>query len=494
MSMHPSKALSFFSLALILGVALASFVAVPLGWLALLAAVFFAWASLDPGKLFIVALGASFFFSGFFLTINAISEQGISSVKDGEEIRGRAYVAAVTQSSAQYQNVHLEFRELKEDGESLRLLARVSRLENFYLGQEISARCRVREAATEMGGFNYRMFLLKDGVDGMCAEAQLSLVEGDGDKSAAFLLNLVLDKLRKPLEVSLPQPEGGLAAGMLFGKTDNLSENTKEMFARTGLTHIMAVSGSNVTVVGQYFFVLALSLGMWRSRASWAAAAGVVLFVLMVGFPASAVRAGIMALLALWARSVGRLSGAWRSLVAACALMVALNPLILRYDAGFQLSVLATAGMISLNPVATFFAPKAKVKKFFWEIFAATFSAQLFVYPLIAYSFGSFSVVALLSNMLVLPFVPLAMAFSAVVSLSGAFSVLLGDLAAFLAYPLLHWEAQVATFLGSLNFASLDIAFAWPAMLVAYAVIFWATWRSRILILKKKEYVEEGIF
>lgn len=441
----------------------------------------------------VAALCAAVFGAGAAYTQREISTAGISSYKEGEIVSGQARIPLAPESVGQYQKIVLEFEGLKEDGRNLRLLARADRFGDFSRGQQLFARCAVKQAEEDIDGFNYRMFLLKDGIDGICADPTFSPESKKADTLAALLDNF-LNVFSRPLEKFLPQPEAGLAIGMLFGKTDSLSANMQEMFSRTGLTHIMAVSGSNVTIIGQYFFLAALSLGMWRGKASWMAAIGITLFVLMVGFPASAIRAGIMALLSLWARSIGRFSSAWRALVFASALMVAFNPLILRFDAGFQLSVLATAGMISLNPVACAYVSKGKGKRFLWEIFSTTCSAQLFVYPLIAYSFGSVSVVALLANMLVLPVVPLAMAFSLLVSLGGALNGFLGGAAAILAYPVLHWESLVASSFGKLSFASREISFAWQAAVLSYLLILSGVFALRSLVARKKDYVEEGLF
>jgi competence protein ComEC len=95
---------------------------------------------------------------------------------------------------------------------------------------------------------------------------------------------------------------------------------------------------------------LAIALGLARPKAFWVAFIGIVIYVVMIGFPASAVRAAIMGILAIYAQKIGRSSSMMSLIVLAAAIMLALNPLLLLYDVGFQLSFLAVIGLIYFSP------------------------------------------------------------------------------------------------------------------------------------------------
>ena len=137
-----------------------------------------------------------------------------------------------------------------------------------------------------------------------------------------------------------------------------------------------------------------------------------MLFAIIVGGGPTVVRASIMALLALLARATGRIYDVTLALVIAGGLMVYNSPLILVYDIGFQLSFLATLGLIFLAPALEPYFKFLPKRFAFQEFFIATVSAQIAVLPWLLYKIGQLSLVALPVNVLILPVVPPAMLFS----------------------------------------------------------------------------------
>ena len=197
--------------------------------------------------------------------------------------------------------------------------------------------------------FYYRDYLRKDGILYLMDKPEVKLISrGNGNwlKSKLFeLKGRFLAKLGK----MIPGNEGKLSAGLLLGARNSLTEEMKEDFIRTGIIHVVVFSGYQLSVVGDnlmkvltFFFSVGASI--------WVAGTAIVLFTILVGAPSTAVRAAIMALLALWARALGREKDAVRIILLTIALMVLWNPFILRYDLSFQLSVLATVGVICVAP------------------------------------------------------------------------------------------------------------------------------------------------
>ena len=140
----------------------------------------------------------------------------------------------------------------------------------------------------------------------------------------------------------------------------------------------------------------------------------VTLFIVFVGGGSSVVRAGIMALLAYTARVNGRTTESVSLLFLATAIMSLYEPKMLIYDPGLHLSVLATLGIIILNP-SIFYKLNEYIKSsFFAEILSTTLSAQIMVTPYLMWYMGGFSFVGLLSNTIVLPVVPFVMIVGAV--------------------------------------------------------------------------------
>jgi ComEC/Rec2-related protein len=216
----------------------------------------------------------------------------------------------------------------------------------------------------------------------------------------------------------LPGDEGALLAGILYGER-GLSSDAAQAFRFAGMTHIIAVSGSNVTIVVACFVPLFLAFGYRRRFAIVLSVIAICTFVLFVGASASVVRAAIMGSLALLARAFGRRASASRLLVIAAAALTLVSPWTLAFDAGFALSFLATWGLMALGE------PMAKFLRFLPERFglreaaATTASATIATMPYQLWAFSSASLAGLLTNLLVLPFLGAVMA-------SGAVAVLIG--------------------------------------------------------------------
>jgi competence protein ComEC len=238
---------------------------------------------------------------------------------------------------------------------------------------------------------------------------------------------------------------------------------------------MVVLSGYNITVVINA--IARLLAWLPRTLRFGASGFGVAFFILMAGGAASAVRAGVMALLAMYARLSGRMFIALRALGVVAAGMVAWNPFTLAFDPSFQLSALATLGLVSFTPI--FFEHMRWVPERFGlrEIVASTLGTQLAVLPLLLFQNGNLSIVALPANLLALIPVPFAMTLSFVAAIAG---MLFGSYAVVLAFPayiVLAYIIGVAQLFASLPFASVSVAaFSVWWMFAAYALLFGGVW------------------
>ena len=283
------------------------------------------------------------------------------------------------------------------------------------------------------------------------------------------------------LEKNIPEPHVGLGEGLLLGIKQALGVNLEEVFRRTGIIHVVVLSGYNVMLVVLFvMYILAIFLPL-RSRAVVGVMA-IILFALIVGLSATVVRASIMAVLVLIAQSSGRQYDVLRGLFLAGLVMLLLNPYLLVYDVGFQLSFMATLGLILVAPqfetllvrVPTF----AGVRGFL----LATLATQIAVAPLLLYQMGQFSVVAVIVNVLVLPAVPFAMLLTFITGVLGSVSATLALPLAYSSYLILTYIISVATWFASLSFASISVvAFPFYFVPLAYGgialVFYWFYWR-----------------
>ena len=243
---------------------------------------------------------------------------------------------------------------------------------------------------------------------------------------------------------TLPEPHAAYLSGLLVGARTTIPYEIKEAFRATGTSHIIALSGYNVTIIAENIKALSGSMAV--------SAVGIVLFVLMTGASSSVVRAAIMGILVLVAKHYGRDYNARNSLIVAVGLMIFINPTILFGDVGFQLSVLATAGLIYgvpyTNRVVYWLPKKLGIR----EAAASTLAAQVATLPLVLYYFGRFSPLAPIVNILVLVTIPATMLTGFLVGMTGFISGALAQLFAWPTYLLLAYQLSVIQFFASLNF------------------------------------------
>lgn len=314
--------------------------------------------------------------------------------------------------------------------------------------------------------FNYQKYLEKDGVFFLINKAEVEKIgEGNGHKVVASLLNTKLWFVSR-LNKLLPEPESSLLAGLVVGEKQALGTEWNERFRTVGLSHIVVLSGYNLSVVAENILRVA-GLLLTKNLSLLAGAGGIIAFALMVGGGATVFRASLMALIALLARATGRVYQATIALVVAGVIMLLWNPLVLRYDLGFQLSFLATLGVIHGPPLLAPYFYKLTDRWGVKEILLTTISAQIIVLPWILYTTGNLSLIALPANILVLPVIPLTMLF-------GFLTTFISPLA-FISHLLLYYILLVVKVLSSIPLAAIIIKqFPLTLTIICYVVIgYW---------------------
>ena len=219
----------------------------------------------------------------------------------------------------------------------------------------------------------------------------------------------------------LPEPEASLLAGIVLGAKRDFGRKFWQNLQRTGTLHIIVASGYNVTVV--IGTVISYLAGLVKRRTAVIIGISAVIgYTLMAGAEAAIVRAAIMGSLAYFGQVLGRKADGIRLLLLAGGVMLIYDPL-LWWDVGFQLSMLATSGLLFISPLFNRVFDKV------WVIgkdMSETLSAQIAVWPILVITFGSLSVFAVLVNSLILWMVPIIMGLGAVVAGFGLIAGWLG--------------------------------------------------------------------
>ncbi|HBI33602.1 MAG TPA: hypothetical protein DEA43_00585 [Candidatus Moranbacteria bacterium] len=430
---------------------------------------------------------AAAFFALAFVLGGWFTDKEIEKTKNliysGKTFQTTAIIEKVAPSTFG-QNIVAEFSN-RECGGDFLVLIQAPKYPEYSYGDLLDVSCTLKLIENLDVNFDYKMYMAKEGVLYQCKGKIEKIAEGKGNWLYSKII-LARTTFENKITKVISQPYGALASGLLFGGGSGLSKEIQNDFSRTGMTHIIAVSGYNVTIIAEYLIMFGIFLGLWRKQAIWFAIVGIFLFVVMVGFPSSAVRAGVMSGILLWAMKNGRLANCENAIIFAGAIMLAINPLLLRWDVGFQLSFLATLGIVA----SASFWEKSFIKKHkafgISEIILLSLSAQIFVLPIIAYNFNIVSPISLLANVFILPIVPLSMLLVFLVCLFGFIFSPLSLVFSWLAFLLLYYEIKLIHILAQFPWASVEIEKVTPWWIFLYYCILIVA----IYFLKKRESTE----
>ncbi len=323
--------------------------------------------------------------------------------------------------------------------------------------------------------FDYEEYLAMRGISAILNfPKQVQIYDRQNSFGAYFFrfLNNVKSVFRKKLSGLYGEPYGSFLDGLLLGGRRGVPDDLMEAFRLSGLTHILAISGYNIALIiaGIYFLFGFLS----RRKRVIVSIFFVVIFIFFVGATASVVRAGIMGTIGLISIYFGRQNFAGRSLMISGLLMVLFNTKTLN-DVGFQLSFLATFGIIYVYPILK--DKFSRLPDFFGirETFLVTMSAQITVVPILIYHFGNLSLIAPLMNLIVLPLIPFVMMFGFVSLVISFFSGFLAMLVSFPAYFLMKGIIFLLNTVSKIDIASIDIEFfpLWIVILYYVLILIW---------------------
>lgn len=493
------KSKVFFNLlvAFIGGVAVASFILLPV---AALAAIFilggagFAFGMLRVAERRTTALVGGvlmLFAAGSFWLFQAPHDPSSWVLSHaGERLTVRGIVASDPELKSRSQQ--FVFRR-ETSGE--RVLVTTGFHPAYRYGDILSLTGKLEAPSRFFADFDYPAHLAKDRIFAVMAFPETERLGTGGGSPLRGALFLIKAKFRASLGRVLPEPSAAFATGLLLGDRSSFPPDLTEALTRTGTTHLVALSGYNITIIGESLLQLFRAIRLPLAVALPAAASGIVLFVILAGAPASVVRAAVMGILVLAARREGRQYRMRNALALAAVVMLVENPLLLRFDTAFQLSFLATLGLVFVAPrfdaMLGSLAARVRValvrrrlarpvvrsrsRGFFSRLritFIETLAAQCAVLPLILYRFGRLSFISPLANLAVVPAIPLSMLAAFIAGAVGLVSDIAGRVAAVPATLLLGYDLSAIRWTSALPFAALDIPYVAPiSLLVGYLLL-----------------------
>ncbi len=371
-------------------------------------------------------------------------------------------------------NKHLN---IKIDNQDINILVFVGRDVDVSYGDKVEVKGVLEEPEnfiTNTGKeFNYKRYLSNKDIYYLIKNADINIISRESGNKLKSLLYRVRNSFMKNINDVIPMPESDLANGLILGARGGFDEDIKQDFIETGTIHIIALSGYNVSIVADgvmktfsliFSEVVSIVLGMFV----------ILLFIIMTGATSTAVRAGIMATIMLLGRMTGRKYLAGRALIIAGLIMIAFDPRVLT-DMSFQLSFIATGGVLFVTPKVIGWFRILPLRFGFREMVATTVAATISVLPILLYLTGVFSIVSLPTNILILLFIPLAMLFIFITGIFGFISPVLSIPFGYISYLILLYILSVISFFGSLSFASISIQ-SFPLILTIFIYILLLWW------------------
>lgn len=340
----------------------------------------------------------------------------------------------------------------------------------------------------EFESFSYRDYLARRNVHSLLQNADVTVLASHQASPFWEAIFRFKEHVHTVLLSLLPEPQASLLSGILLGLESGIPTDLNDAFAATGTSHIVAISGFNLSIIAAFFVGAVRRLTKGRGVVP-IAVGGVWLYTLFVGAAPAVVRAAVMATVAITARHkirAGKIHGP-TSLATAALFMLLWNPYNL-WDVGFQLSVLATLGLILYTkPLEDCFervllhwltpGQTQWLMSLLSEALIVTLAAQITTTGLIIGVFRRLSVVTLLTNFLVLPIQSYLMFAGGAAVIVALIAPPLGRLLAWPAWGFLTWTIRCVTWTAAIPGASVELAnITLPLVWGSYGALFAGTW------------------
>ncbi|MBM3143831.1 MAG: DUF4131 domain-containing protein [Chloroflexi bacterium] len=364
------------------------------------------------------------------------------------------------------------------------MLARVTPEREFHYGNKIVVRGQLF-TPPEQEEFSYRDYLARQGIYSYMPRASTGVLDtGHGNPIMRRIFTLKERALETVYHL-WPDPEASLFAGVLLGIETGIPAPVKEAFKNTGTSHVIAISGFNITIIAGLFASF-FGRVLNPRRGAVAAALGIALYTALVGADAAVVRAAIMGGLSLFARQVGRRQHGLNTLAFTAALMSLHDPHV-PWDVGFQLSFAATLGLVlyagpfqqDFTNRLTLSVSRSTAQRIagpIGEYFLFTLAAQLTTLPIMAYHFGRISLSAVIANPVILPVQAPIMTIGGLALILGVIWLPLGKLTAPLAWPFMLFTIRAVELFGKSRGGVLilgDFGLLW--VILFYGLLFGLT-------------------
>ena len=338
------------------------------------------------------------------------------SFKDEEILEGTAIV--LSQKEEKDYNYTYKIKLLKGKNKNKCLYLKIDKKQevNLEYGDKIFITGEFQEpqGMRNEGGFNYKEYLKSLNIYGSVKAKNIKVIEQNKGNIFMNFTYKISDEIKENIEEFMGEKYSGLLLGLLLGDSSKIDENIEENFKITSLTHILAVSGAQVSyIIAAMYSLLKRKIGIQKTRV--VIIASLIFYMTLTGFSPSIVRAGIMGIILMISGLVFRKNDIINSIAISLFFMLVYNPFLLE-NVGLQLSYLGTIGIIGFNKTIILILKNIQIRNRKWkykinrklilliskikEILAVTMSASLAVVPVMIYHFNLFGTYFLITNLL----------------------------------------------------------------------------------------------
>jgi len=409
----------------------------------------------------------------------------------GQDFKILGQVTSEPDTSNDKQKIKLKiFCGLVENNKYFKLQGQVLIITNKYPSYYYGDLLRIEGECSNPGfidDFNYSLYLKRYGLTAVfyypiIEETDLLLV----DKKNYFKVFIykLRNKLTDQFDYYLSINSSSFIKAMMLNDKSSLSSEIKTEFSKTGLSHIIAISGLHISLLSSLLLSFLILIGLKRKTAFYFILVFLFFYLFLVESPASAIRATLMSVLSISALAFGQLYDMSRILFLIGLLMLFINPLFLWADLGFVLSFLAVVAIIYIYPIISSFLikifSKNERKQSIINIISITISVQLLSAPVLISNFKQFSVLAILGNLFILWIIPIIMTLSLVALLVSFLFPFLSQLLFLLLDLLLKYILFINHFLSIIPGVSMEInRWPWYCSIIYYSIIIYFYFKLR---------------
>lgn len=309
------------------------------------------------------------------------------------------------------------------------------------------------------GGFNEKMYYNIRGIHYKCYMKTYRVIDYKVGyvSHIKYSLKRALLKLRtkasNTYDQLLPAKEAQLMKAMLLGDKSGITLDTKGQFSKAGISHILAISGLHVAIIGYGLFNL-MTCFIAKKRALWVTVLFLLFYCVLTGGSVSTIRASFMLIVSLMAYFFGRSYDIYSSLATVALVILMINPLYM-WDIGFLLSFSSVLGIVTLVPALNGLYNKSNNK--IVSLMNVSVAATLGTLPVILYNYYDIQIYGIGVNLIVVPLMTVVVLMGFLALICGSMSILLGKLCVGIVYYILMLYDVITKFVGKLPFHTLTI-------------------------------------